>query len=110
MTNRKKPKNNAIEKMVETEQPTEASDMPPPYVDPIPIPARRQPSSKEHDKFEGHPGPKGKPAEDEPANVVVDMKKEAVGDNIIDETDKAEKDFKADNHDDREYVGVFRME
>ncbi len=56
-------KSNAPEKADKTKKPSKPKDLPPPYVDPIPIPIRRKPSTQSNE-FSEHPGARGKPADD----------------------------------------------
>ena len=56
-------KDNDSAKASETGKTSAPEDLPPPYVDPITIPTRRE-SSRKGNEFSEHPGARGKPAND----------------------------------------------
>ncbi|KAJ9608908.1 hypothetical protein H2200_006679 [Cladophialophora chaetospira] len=106
-----KEKSNAVEKIIETEQPSEPPELPPPYVDPIPIPEKHQPSTTQQKDFSGHPGARGKPAEKDQKDAVGDIDGVAIGGTVLDKKEKAGGYAKEDHSDDSsDFMGVFRME
>jgi hypothetical protein len=106
-----KENNNRLKKGVDTEQSSEPSSLPPPYVNPVPIPARRRPSSTQHDEFCGHPGSKGKQPEHDEGKAAIDSeKKGSVSNNGKSEKDEVKESVKANLDDDfEEFWGEFEM-
>ncbi|OCT54011.1 hypothetical protein CLCR_11032 [Cladophialophora carrionii] len=102
---------NSLEMATNCGQQFEPSSLPPPYVSPIPIPARRPTISTRHNDFSRHPRSRGEPVGDDNGELGRGEEKEDDADDNHESQAFDTKDSYQDSGDKEcEYVGVFRMD